>query len=78
MSEEIHNDQANQGEQPLSELLQIRRDKLTALQEAGQDPFAITKYQVTHHSNEIKDGFDSLEGKPVSVAGRLMSKRGMG
>ena len=78
MSEGIHNDQANQGEQPLSELLQIRRDKLTALQEAGQDPFTITKYQVTHHSNEIKDDFDSLEGQSVSVAGRLMSKRGMG
>lgn len=78
MSEGIGNDQACQGEQPLSELLQIRRDKLTALQEAGEDPFTITKYHVTHHSNEIKDGFDGLEGKPVSVAGRLMSKRGMG
>ena len=78
MSEGIHNDQANQGEQPLSELLQIRRDKLAALRQAGQDPFIITKYQVTHHSNEIKDGFDSLEGQAVSVAGRLMSKRGMG
>ena len=78
MSEEIHNDQAGQEERPLSELLQIRRDKLTALQEAGQDPFKVTKYQVTHHSNEIKDGFDGLEGQSVSVAGRLMSKRGMG
>ena len=78
MSEEIRNDQAIQEERPLSELLQIRRDKLTALQEAGQDPFTITKYQVTHHSDEIKDGFDSLEGQTVSVAGRLMSKRGMG
>ena len=78
MSEEIHNDQANQGEQPLSELLQIRRDKLTALREAGQDPFTVTKYRVTHHSNEIKDSFDALEGQAVSVAGRLMSKRGMG
>ena len=78
MSEGIHNDQANQEEQPLSELLQIRRDKLTTLQRAGQDPFTVTKYRVTHHSNEIRDGFDSLEGKAVSVAGRLMSKRGMG
>ena len=78
MSEGSNHDQACQGEQPLSELLQIRRDKLAALQEAGQDPFTITKYQVTHHSDEIKDGFDSLEGQAVSVAGRLMSKRGMG
>ena len=78
MSEGIHNDQACQEEQPLSELLQIRRDKLAALQKAGQDPFTITKYQVTHHSSEIRDGFDSLEGTSVSVAGRLMSKRGMG
>ena len=78
MSEEIRNNQAEQEERPLSELLQIRRDKLTALQEAGQDPFTVTKYQVTHHSDEIKDGFDLLEGQTVRVAGRLMSKRGMG
>ena len=50
MSEGNLNEQTNQNEQPLSELLQIRRDKLAALQEAGQDPFTITKYQVTHHS----------------------------
>ena len=67
-----------QPEQSLSELLQIRRDKLAALQEAGQDPFTITKYEVTHHSNEVKDNFDALEGQTVRVAGRLMSKRGMG
>ena len=67
-----------QPEQSLSELLQIRRDKLTQLQQDGQDPFLITKYNVTHHSDEVKDNFDELEGKTVSVAGRLMSKRGMG
>ncbi len=62
----------------LSELLQIRRDKLKALQEAGQDPFQITKYDVTHHAEEVKAQFEALEGQTVSVAGRLMSKRIMG
>ena len=76
MSEEIRMNE--QPEQSLSELLQIRRDKLNQLQQDGQDPFVITKYNVTHHSDEIKDNFDELEEKPVSVAGRLMSKRGMG
>ncbi len=67
-----------QEEQSLTELLQIRRDKLSELQRAGQDPFQITKFTVTAHSQEIKDGFDALEGKTVAAAGRLMSKRGMG
>ena len=61
-----------------NELLQIRRDKLAELQAAGKDPFVITKYDVTHHSSDIKDNFDGLEGKEVSVAGRMMSKRVMG
>lgn len=65
-------------EQPLSELLQIRRDKLAALQEAGQNPFAVTRYDVSHHSGQVKNNFDALEGQSVRVAGRLMSKRGMG
>ncbi len=65
-------------EQDLGQLLQVRRDKLAALQEAGKDPFVITKYDVTHHSMEIKDGFEALEGKIVSIAGRMMSKRVMG
>ena len=64
--------------QNTNELLQIRRDKLRELQEAGRDPFKITKYDVTHHSEEIRSGFEALEGKAVSVAGRLMSKRIMG
>ena len=67
-----------QEEQSLSELLQIRRDKLKDLQDAGMDPFQQTKYSVTAHSQEIKDNFETMEGQTVSVAGRLMSKRGMG
>ena len=62
----------------VNELLQIRRDKLKELQDAGRDPFTITKYDVTHHSAEIKDQYDKLEGQEVSIAGRLMSKRIMG
>ena len=62
----------------LSELLQIRRDKLTALQNAGHDPFAEITYQQTHHSTDIVRDFDVLEGKEVSIAGRMMSKRIMG
>ena len=62
----------------LSELLRVRRDKIASLCEEGNDPFRITKYDQTHHSSEIKDNFDSLEGKDVSIAGRLMSKRVMG
>ena len=70
----------NVTEQPqdMGELLRIRRDKLKALQDEGRDPFTITKFDVTHHTQDIRDNFDALEGKPVSVAGRLMSKRGMG
>ena len=65
-------------EEQRSELLQIRRDKLAALQAAGKDPFKITKFAVTHHSDEIKNGFDTLENAEVTVAGRMMSKRIMG
>ncbi len=74
MAEQVN----NQNQQELSEILQIRRDKLKALQEAGRNPFAITTYDVSHHTQDIKDNFDALEGTAVSVAGRLMSKRGMG
>ena len=69
---------APQQETPLSELLQIRRDKLKELQAAGEDPFQITKFDWDHTSQQIKDRFDALEGQEVKVAGRLMSKRGMG
>ena len=73
-------DKNNQtGEQEnLSQLLQIRRDKLKELQESGNDPFTITRYVVDNDSANIKDNFDALEGQEVSLAGRLMSKRGMG
>ena len=65
-------------EQELSEILQIRRDKLAALQAAGRDPFAITKFDVTHHSTDVAACFDTLENQDVSVAGRMMVKRVMG
>ncbi len=63
---------------PQEDILQIKRDKLKNLQEAGKDPFRIVKYDVSHHSADIKDGFDELEGKEVTVAGRMMFKRVMG
>ncbi|MBC2576680.1 lysine--tRNA ligase [Peptostreptococcus canis] len=62
----------------LSEVLMVRREKLKNLQEMGEDPFKISKYNVTHHSDEIKNNYDKLEGKHVSIAGRIMSKRIMG
>ncbi len=65
-------------EQDISQLLKVRREKLAALQEAGKDPFQITKYDVTHHSTDIKEHYEELEGKTVRVAGRMMSKRVMG
>ena len=65
-------------EQDLNQLLKVRREKLADLQENGKDPFQITKYDVTHHSMEIKNAFEELEGKSVSLAGRMMSKRVMG
>ena len=72
----------NVNEQPqaqdMGELLRIRRDKLKVLQDEGRDPFTITRFDVTHHTQDIKDNFDAMEGQSVSVAGRLMSKRGMG
>ena len=72
----------NVNEQPqaqdMGELLRIRRDKLKVLQDEGRDPFTITRFDVTHHTQDIKDNFDAMEGQAVSVAGRLMSKRGMG
>ena len=75
-------EQQNQGNgqqvQDINQLLKVRRDKLAALQESGKDPFVITKYDVTHHSQEIKDHFDALEGQTVSIAGRMMSRRVMG
>lgn len=68
----------NGQEQDINQLLQVRRDKLANLQEAGRDPFRITKYDVTHHSKEIREKYGELEGKTVRIAGRIMSKRVMG
>ena len=65
-------------EQDINQLLKVRREKLQELQAAGKDPFRITKYDVTHHSQEIKDQFDQLEGQTVRIAGRIMQKRVMG
>ena len=68
----------NNNEQDLNELLQIRRKKLSDLQAAGQDPFHITKYEVTNHGDDILNDFEGFEGKEVSIAGRIMTKRLMG
>ena len=68
----------NVQEQDINQLLKVRREKLAELQENGKDPFVITKYDQTHHSSEIKENFEALEGKNVSIAGRIMSKRVMG
>lgn len=64
--------------QDINQLLKVRRDKLKDLQDNGKNPFVITKYDVTHHSQEVKDNFETLEGQSVSLAGRVMSKRVMG
>lgn len=77
MSEEM-NLPRQEAAQDENEQVRIRKEKLAALQEAGKDPFTIVKYDVTHHSQEIKDRFEELEGKTVCVAGRMMSKRVMG
>ena len=77
MAEKNKKDQTGEQEQDLSQILQVRRDKLAALQ-AGKDPFQQTKFTVSAHAQEIKDHFEEMEGQPVTIAGRLMSKRGMG
>lgn len=68
----------NVKEQDVNQLLKVRREKLAELQANGKDPFQIVKFDVTHHSQEIKDAFEELEGKSVTIAGRMMSKRIMG
>ena len=65
-------------QQELSEVLRVRREKLAALKEAGRDPYEITTFEKTHHSDEILNHFDEMEGDTVSVAGRIISKRVMG
>ena len=68
----------NNAEVDINQLLKVRREKLKDLQERGKDPFVITKFDVTHHSKDVKDNFEELEGKVVTIAGRMMSKRVMG
>ena len=77
MAEQVKNTQ-NAQEPDLNQLLKVRREKLAGLQEAGKDPFQITKYDVTHHSVDVKDNFEALQGSIVRIAGRMMSKRVMG
>ena len=72
------NQQNKNAEQDLHQLLKVRREKLAELQQNGKDPFQITKYDVTAHSSDIKDHFEEMEGKTVTIAGRMMSKRVMG
>ena len=79
MAEEIRNNTQNTAAEPqLSEILQVRRDKLKTLQDAGNDPFQITKVDVSHHAEEVRAQFEALEDKEVTLAGRMMAKRVMG
>ena len=76
--DKVAQEQKNVQEPDLNQLRKVRREKLADLQQSGKDPFVITKYDRTHHSREIRDRYEDLEGKQVSVAGRMMSKRVMG
>ena len=78
MAEQQNQNQNQVVEEDLNHLLKVRREKLAELQEAGKDPFQVTKYDVTVHSSDIKEHYDQWEGKEVTIAGRLMSKRVMG
>ncbi len=78
MAEQQNQNQNQVKEEDLNHLLKVRREKLAELQESGKDPFKVTKYDVNVHSSEIKEHYDEWEGKEVSIAGRLMSKRVMG
>ena len=78
MNENNENEVIELDEQEVNRLMQVRMDKLKELQEAGKDPFEITKYDRTEFSNEIKENYEKYEGKDVSVAGRIMAKRIMG
>ncbi len=75
---EQHMENQGQAQEDVNHLLKVRREKLAELQAAGKDPFAVTRYEVTAHSGEIKEQYEQLEGKEVSAAGRMMSKRVMG
>ena len=78
MAQQNNNQENNQTQQDVGQLLKVRYDKLHELQDNGKDPFVITKYEVTHHTTDIKDNYEEMEGKEVSLAGRMMFKRVMG
>lgn len=81
MAEEVNTqnvEETTQSREEVNKLIQVKREKLAQLQADGKDPFRITKFDVTHHSQEIKDDFDALNGTQVSIAGRMMQKRVMG
>ena len=78
MAEQNNQQKKGGQQQDANQLIQVRYDKLHELQANGKNPFEITKYDVTHHSTDIKDNFESLEGQEVTVAGRMMFKRVMG
>ena len=78
MAEQKNNNNQPQQEQDLSQQTKVRREKLAALQAAGEDPFVETRFDWDTTSQQIKDNFDAMEGQSVKVAGRLMSKRGLG
>ena len=78
MAEQGNQKKGNGQEQDLNQLLKVRREKLAELQANGKDPFQITKYDVTVHSTDVKEQYAEYEGKEVSIAGRMMSKRVMG
>ncbi|MBQ8132956.1 MAG: lysine--tRNA ligase [Clostridia bacterium] len=78
MAEKTEQNNRQPQQQNVNELLRVRRDKLAELKAAGRDPFVETKFDVTHHSSDVKNNFDTLEGKSVTIAGRIMSKRVMG
>ena len=78
MAEKNEQNNRQPQQQDLNQLLRVRRDKLAELKEAGRDPYIETRFDVSHHSSDVKNNFDELEGKTVTVAGRIMSKRVMG
>jgi len=79
MTDNTHTNPSREGTgENLNEILRLRREKFASMVEAGKDPFVITKFDVTHHSKDIKDNFDEMNGTEVTIAGRMMSKRVMG
>ena len=77
-SQQKNNQKQNAPQQDVNQLMKVRREKLASLQAEGKDPFVITTYDQTHHTAQIRENFEELEGKDVSIAGRMMFKRKMG